>query len=297
LSQYFHVIIEMAVAMGYTKGKNIHGAPFDFRKSPNEFKEYYANLTTLIENTYYQNGNKKVLIIGHSMGNPVMLHFYHAKSQAWKDKFLRAHVSIAGPWGGSVKTLKLFASGYNLDHYKIIVNAKQIRPFQRSMTSSAYLLPSANFWGPNETLIRTEHRNYTVADYQQFFTDIQYPNGWSMYQDTRDLYGDNQPPGVEIHCLCGTKMDTPGSLIYGKNDFPDSQPTDVNEDGDGTVNLRSAQGCLRWVGKQKQSIIYKEYPKVEHLDLLNNANVVAYVKTLLGLTSADWASKVKQMSG
>jgi len=296
LSQYFHNIIDMAVSLGYVKGKNLHGAPFDFRKSPNEFQEYYENLTTLIEETYYNNGNKKVVIIGHSMGNPVMLYFFHSKPQAWKDKFIRTHISIAAPWGGSVKTVKLFASGYNLDHYRIIVNPTTVRPFQRSMTSSAYLLPSSSFWLPNETLVYTQNRNYTVADYKQFFDDIKYPNGWLMYQDTKPLFGEYKPPGVEVHCVCGTKMDTPTALIYGKGSFPDYQPTDVMGDGDGTVNIRSCQGCLRWSGKQKQQIVYKEFEKEEHLDLLSSPDVVAYVKTILQLPAADWASRVKAMA-
>ena len=36
---YFRTISDMLVdTMGYERGKNIHGAPYDFRKAPSEFR-------------------------------------------------------------------------------------------------------------------------------------------------------------------------------------------------------------------------------------------------------------------
>ena len=34
------------------RGKNIHGAPYDFRKAANEHQDYFARLKSLIEKTY-----------------------------------------------------------------------------------------------------------------------------------------------------------------------------------------------------------------------------------------------------
>lgn len=45
--------------------------------------------------------------------------------------------------------------------------------------------------------------NYTVNDYAKFFRDMDYPEGESMHNDTKDLMGSLEPPGVEIHCLHG----------------------------------------------------------------------------------------------
>ena len=72
---------------------------------------FYANLTKLIESTYAENGNTPVVVVGHSMGNPVMLYFYNHKPQAWKDKYIRAHMSLAGVWAGAVKPIRLMTSG------------------------------------------------------------------------------------------------------------------------------------------------------------------------------------------
>lgn len=47
-------------------------------KIADELEDYYSNLTKLIEETYHSCGNRKVIIIAHSMGNPLMLYFYNS---------------------------------------------------------------------------------------------------------------------------------------------------------------------------------------------------------------------------
>ena len=37
---------------GYVRGKNLHGAPYDFRKAANEHGEYFDRLKNLVEDTY-----------------------------------------------------------------------------------------------------------------------------------------------------------------------------------------------------------------------------------------------------
>ena len=85
-----------------------------------ELGEFYTNLTKLVENTYRENGNTPVVMIGHSMGNPVMLYFYNHKPQEWKDKYIRAHISLAGVWAGAVKPIRLMTSGED-DQQSVLV--------------------------------------------------------------------------------------------------------------------------------------------------------------------------------
>ena len=37
---------------GYVRGKNLHGAPYDFRKAANEHGEYFDRLKNLVEDTF-----------------------------------------------------------------------------------------------------------------------------------------------------------------------------------------------------------------------------------------------------
>ena len=76
-----------------------------------EMSELMKDMKTLVEQTYTMNNATRVILMGHSMGCPVLLYFLHQQTQAWKDKFVRSLVTLSGPWGGAVKTLRLMASG------------------------------------------------------------------------------------------------------------------------------------------------------------------------------------------
>lgn len=73
--------------------------------------KYYADVKNMTEMMYEQNSHIKVTYICHSMGCPVMSYFFNQQSQAWKDKYVHAIVSLGGAWGGAVKALKAFAAG------------------------------------------------------------------------------------------------------------------------------------------------------------------------------------------
>ncbi|KRZ30178.1 Group XV phospholipase A2 [Trichinella pseudospiralis] len=258
---YFSKLVNKLVTWGYIRGVDVRAAPYDFRKAPNHNIEYFENLKFLIEETYYSNGNSKVVTIGHSLGNLYLLYFFNLQSPAWKAKFIKSYVSVSAPYGGSVKILKAFASGYNLDQWKLVLNPLTIRKEQRSMTSSAFLLPSTKLWTADEVLVTTVSRNYTAYDYKEFFNDIGFKKGWNMYKNTRRLLEDLKAPGVEVmctrmmlHCLYGVDLPTAERLVYGKGKFPDSQPIEINGDGDGTVGIRSLAACMDWVKEQEHDV-------------------------------------------
>jgi len=73
--------------------------------------DYIRNLQTLIETAYQENGQQKVVLIGHSMGNLYILYLLNHLPQSWKDHYIRSFVSLAAPWGGAVKTIRLMTSG------------------------------------------------------------------------------------------------------------------------------------------------------------------------------------------
>uniref|UniRef100_A0A0N5A8Y2 Group XV phospholipase A2 n=1 Tax=Syphacia muris TaxID=451379 RepID=A0A0N5A8Y2_9BILA len=249
VGRYFTDIVEALVSWGYRRGKDVIGAPFDWRKAPNEHMEYFDKLKATIEELYRNNGNKRVVVIGHSMGNPFMLYFYHKHvTQIWKDKFIEAHVSIAGAWGGAMQIIRLFASGYNMNHYRIILPPSRLREMQRSFTSSAFLFPSYNVWNNTEIIGRTIAKNYTLQNVQEFFNDINYADGYYQYLQTGFLLENLEPPRVRVYCIYGYGIDTPEAFFWKKGYFPDYQPTTTYGDGDGTVNRRSLEACAKWMG-------------------------------------------------
>lgn len=80
----------------------------------------------------------------------------------------------------------------------VIVNPYKVRAEQRSMPSTVFLMPSPKFWKNDEVLVVTDRRNYTVADYEQLFQDLNFTDGWYMRQDTENLIMGTSPFGVLV---------------------------------------------------------------------------------------------------
>lgn len=160
-----------------------------------------------------------------------------------------------------------------------VISSLRIRDQQRSAVSTSWLLPYRNTWSPDKVFVRTQVANYTLLDYQKFYNDIGYPEGWVMRRETEGIISSLTPPGVPVHCLYGTEVDTPDSFQY--DTFPDKDPNVIYGPGDGTVNIESALQCRKWVGKQKQSVSLVELPGNEHIAMLSNLTTISYIKTVL----------------
>lgn len=271
---YFDVLVENLVSLGYERDVNIFGAPYDFRRAPNELQVYFKDLEKLIEDAYTKNRNEKVVLICHSMGCFNSLYFLQSKNTAWKDKYIRSMVSLAGAWGGSVKALKAFTSGDNFG--VIMVPSLSLRQDFRTFPSLTYLLPTKDIWPENKVLLEHKDKKYTVNDYEQFFNDIDYPIGYQMWLDTRNLSSPITAPEVEVHCLYGTGVNTIDQLKYSST-FPDGKPDIEYGDGDGTVNLLSLQGCTNWKDKQSKPVYSQSFKLVDHMTVMSNVDVLDYI--------------------
>ncbi|XP_031657267.1 lysosomal phospholipase A and acyltransferase isoform X1 [Oncorhynchus kisutch] len=324
---YFFNIVQALVEWGYTRDDDVRGAPYDWRKAPNENKAYFLRLQHMIEEMAVK-ARGPVVLIAHSMGNMYTLYFLNHQPQAWKDRYIKAFVSLGAPWAGVAKTLRVVASGkrlhmlfcmnyigvrttivklpwaayylmfsnhvfyiytialdYNVsflagDNNRIpVISSLEIRSQQRSAVSTTWLFPYAHSWPADKVLIQTPTTNYTVKDYQRFFKDIDFEDGWEMRQDTEPLVSALEPPGVAIHCLYGSGVPTAEGFLY--TIFPDTDPTLILGDGDGTVNLLSATQCKRWIGHQTQPVHMFELEGNEHVAMLRNFTTVTYIKTVL----------------
>ena len=95
------------------------------------------------------------------------------------------------------------------------------------------------------------------------------------------LFQQLESPNVEVHCLHGYSVDTPAAFVFSSSTWYSHQPKVVTGDGDGTVNLRSLVGCLKWAGKQTQQVFHQTFEKAEHLSLLRNIGVQEYIAKVL----------------
>lgn len=65
----------------------------------------------LIEETYQNGGNRSVVLLGHSLGAKYGMYFLKSMKKSWKNTYIKTFVSLSAPLGGSVKALKIEASG------------------------------------------------------------------------------------------------------------------------------------------------------------------------------------------
>ncbi|XP_072751668.1 lysosomal phospholipase A and acyltransferase [Anoplolepis gracilipes] len=277
---YFSDIGNMLVNdMGYVRNSSLLGAPYDFRKGPNESEEFFAKLKTLVEETYAKNNNTPVTLLAHSMGGPMTLIMLQRQSQKWKDKYINTFITLSAVWAGSVKAIKVFAIGDDLGAY--FLRESVLRNEQITSPSLGWLLPSKLFWKETEILIQSDLKNYTLNNLQQYFIDIGVPNAWEFRKDNEKYQLDFTAPGVEVHCLYGNKVQTVEKLYYKPGTAIDGYPQLVFGDGDGTVNIRSLEACVHWQKSQKQKIYYQGFSKVDHTNILKNHDILAYIKTVL----------------
>lgn len=208
-----------------------------------------------------------------------MLRFLQKLSQDWKDKYVKRMISLNGAWGGTVQSFKTYAVGDDFD--LPYIEPSSIGNMEKTYPSLARMMPSPLFWKPNSVLAKTRNRVYTLKNIQEFFDDLDFSDGWEMYKDAMPYMLNFTAPGVEVHCIYGTKVDTVESLNFSNTDDITGTPTYETGDGDGTINRRSLEACRHWNGEQKQPVVLKSYAGNDHMGILANLTVLDDIVLLL----------------
>ncbi|XKL69351.1 hypothetical protein PGB90_007120 [Kerria lacca] len=267
-------ITEMLVKLGYRIGYSLRGAPYDFRKGPNEHTTYFNKLKLLIEETYTTNGNKSVIMLVRSMGALMSGTFLRRQTQEWKDKYIKSLVSISGDWGGAVGRLITYTDGVQFGKYTL-------RSFS-TFPSISWILPHPFIWNPYEVFVETPSKNYSLSNLKDYFVDINYEVGWELYQDIYpDVEKDPIPLGVELHCIYGYGIPTIRKIYYGKGAFPNKPPVLIKGDGDGTVNKQSLSACAYWIKLQTQPIHLVPMKGSNHTFISRTNSTLEYIKNLV----------------
>lgn len=280
LIPYFHHFVDYFSKHGYVKGVSLRAAPYDWRVTPDilEKNGYYDNLKQLVETMYKDNGNATVTVVAHSLGSPVSLYFLtNIATQQWKNKYLKAFITLSGVWKGAVKAVTSVVSG----NPEGIPGIKPLtaRYVQRSSPSNYFLMPvpDHNIWSSTDPIIVTPNKNYTVYDYPVLFDDMQYSIGYTQYKTVPSFLTTLSPPNVDTYCYFGTNMSTPATLVYKEGEFPDTFPAIVTGNGDGTVNDASLQACSAWKQTQSHKVDLLSFSGVEHFDMVKNSDVLQAV--------------------
>lgn len=272
ISYYAHVV-DALVSVGYQRNVNVRGAPYDWRKSPNDNLDYFVNLKALVEQSFAENGNAPNVLICHSMGCLYSSYFLNQQTKEWKKTHIRSLIALSAPWSGAVPAVRAIIAGANMKMSNLLYANQKLRPMARSFSSSYFLLPTKAAFTPKMPFISYDGRDYTVDDYELLFQQTDgMEDGREMWFDSKDLMT-LEHPGVDVSCIHGEAVETIERLNYKtKADFPDN-PELVMGVGDGTVNKASLEACQRWNQNNEFNFEYKTFNGLSHIDTIRSADV------------------------
>jgi len=274
---YLHGLVTGLVTAGYTRGRDLRAAPYDFRFAPHSQAGYFRRLAALVEEMFHNSGNQTVTLVSHSLGGLFGLFFLQRQPPAWKQKFIRRFLPLSTPWRGAVVQLNTYASGYNMGI--TMIDPLVIRAEQRSYQTGVLLLPLPHTWQDRQqVLVRTPEYNYTVRDYSRFFSDIGFPQGEQMLNIVQGAISLTHP-GVATSCVYSLGLDTPVELVYSAGQFPDSQPAWRTGPGDGTVTLDSAMACTHFLTRPGDEVTV--FGGLSHSAILRDSAVIEFIKSRL----------------
>ncbi|CAH8497256.1 unnamed protein product [Dicrocoelium dendriticum] len=192
---------------------------------------------------------------------------------------------VGEPTGISARLMTIRLRIGRRDNFGIYIrSALSFRPVQRSLPSTAFLLPDPRLFLATEPLVITPHVNYSAHDYEEFFRDINYTLGYDMMQSTKpSLDSFVGPTGIdEVFCIHGSSVPTTYHMVYSeptfyRSGFPDQYPTLIPGDGDGTVHMRSLELCQNWPGTK-----HVVFEGAEHLQIVADPRLIDLVVKIIG---------------
>eukprot|EP00511_Aplanochytrium_stocchinoi_P000413 CAMPEP_0204823072 /NCGR_PEP_ID=MMETSP1346-20131115/1220_1 /ASSEMBLY_ACC=CAM_ASM_000771 /TAXON_ID=215587 /ORGANISM="Aplanochytrium stocchinoi, Strain GSBS06" /LENGTH=413 /DNA_ID=CAMNT_0051949605 /DNA_START=138 /DNA_END=1379 /DNA_ORIENTATION=+ len=278
---YFDTFVKNMIDCGYTRGKDIAAAPYDFRKTAKSDTEWIPKTVALIEKLS-SDANKPVALVSHSMGSLMTLFLLKSKNKAWKETFVHSWTAFGGVFAGAASESRLFASGDN--EGIIFVKSSSLVDEQRTYETNAWMWPNRNFWQKDHVLVQTPFKNYTVTDTKTFFEDIGFKQGHKMVESTRRLVSNLPAPEVDVYLMLGDQVKTPSTYIYSQGDEKSwfkYDPKIVYGNGDGVVNKVSLHAADKWKNEQKQQFISKTFEGIEHTKLVQHQPIIdQFIKNL-----------------
>lgn len=275
---YFVYMVDSLVALGYERGRNIRGAPYDWRLAPNENEVWLLNFRILIERMYYENGNKSVILINHSMAGQFTYVFLNSMPYWWRNQFIRSWILIATCFSGVFKYQYAY---FGIEDYPANL-FPATRPAIRTYSTTAFLLPRKPAFG-DEVLIRGTDGDYRAEDYERFFQIMGYPDAYEQWKDVRGLYDEYNliPPGnFSIYCIAGFGKQTLKGAVFDGPVSPTTPHVPVYGDGDSFVNANALRYCYQF-GKRTPKFGIKEFRNKDHLQMIRDPEPIEHVVGLV----------------
>lgn len=280
LYESFFARLEQA---GYVRNVNIRVAGNDFRLTP-DMGGFLDRTIDLVEETYRQNNNTPVHLLGHSNGPFYALYLLTHTSQEWKDTYIHGFTAIAGNWPGQGGFYQFLFTGLNLSTGTFpttTANAASSAAMYQSQPATYMTMADPAYFGNQEVVIRngSTGQDYTPQDYAQLFDDA----GLNLAQQLAphyfgfvrflppyfpyvDAYAEK---GSGIPTIVGTQLP---NLQVGQ--VLGSTPIFITRDGDGNQEDITNNAVVVWQTMPCYRFEFHDNPGVDHMALVVNEAVV-----------------------
>jgi lecithin-cholesterol acyltransferase len=200
--------------VGYIRNVNIRVAGYDSRLTP-DMDGFLEHTMALIEETYYQNNNTPVHLVGHSNGPLYAQYLLTHTSPAWKNQFIHGFTPIAGNWPGQGLFYPVYFTGLNIIDFTfptVPANAASSAAMYQTHPSSYMSSADPAIFHDQEVVVAVQGgTEYTPEDNQQLFQDA----GLSLAQELAAFYVGfvkfAQPaffPNVDVYAEKGSGIET-----------------------------------------------------------------------------------------
>ncbi|TCO49744.1 lipase/acyltransferase domain-containing protein [Actinocrispum wychmicini] len=268
---------------GYVRDKDIRVAGYDARLTP-DMGGFLPRAKNLIEDTFRDNGNRPVELVGHSNGPLYVQYLLTHTSQAWRAKYVHGFTPIAGNFPGQGSLYSILFTGLNVQDFgypTTKANAVSSARMYLSLPSTYMSASDPRIFDDREVVVSSGGRDYTPRDYPTLFADAHLPAaarqiadhyiGFVRFADRGSF------PEVDVTAEKGSGLPT---LVGARlPDLTVGQLTDPGEflfrDGDGNQEDITNEAVRVWRAMPCHAFSLTDNPGVDHFSLPGNPNVLA----------------------
>ena len=282
---FYEDLYQALEAAGYTRDVDIRVAGYDARLTP-DMAGFLSRSKRLIEETYRQNGDRPVHVVGHSNGPIYIQYLLTHTSAAWKAKYIHGFTPLAGNFPGQGLGYALMFVGVNIPDLAFPATPENAVSSARMFLShpSTFITASdPRIFGDQEVVIRDQSTgtDYTPKDYPELFADAGIP--WATA--IGDYYIGGVPfadpahfPNVDVYAEKGSGLDTLVGL--GLTDLTIGQQVVattefLTRDGDVNQEDLTNDAVAAWAAMDCFHFGLTDNPGVNHFELPSNAGVLA----------------------
>jgi lecithin-cholesterol acyltransferase len=289
---FYEPMYEALEEAGYVRDRDIRVAGYDSRLTP-DMRNFRNRAKRLIEDTYRDNGNQPVHVVGHSNGPLYIQYLLTHTSQRWKDKYIHGFTPFAGNFPGQGILYPLFFTGLDVRDFTLPTTPESALSGAEMMlrNPSSYMSASdPRIFGDQETVVEdfSTGETYTPEDYGELFDDA----GLSWAKPIADYYigfvdfaDPSAFPNVDVYAEKGSGIETVVGI--GLDDLSVGQVVDdsntfFTRDGDVNQEDITNDAVGVWEAMQCFHFSLTDNPGVDHFALPSDAGVLERLLADLG---------------